>query len=150
MTYRKTELLSVLLISLAWLPPVCAEQHGNTPAKRLEAALARSLFQGLEAPEDATYRGSGSTSGSGDHDEWYLRMETNLSAAEALRHYGRQLEERGWAFGTEVIEGSVALQTYRFEDDGSQSWHVLFFAAEEAMMPGQVLLLLRQTRLVAE
>ena len=141
---------SAILLSLTSHPLLGAEVQVDTPARRLEVALARSPFRGLEAPEGATYHGSGASSGSGDHDEWYQRIGTDLSALEVLRHYGRQLEEVGWAFGTEVNEGSVALQTYQFEDEEGQSWHVLFFAAEEVMMPGQVRLLLRQTRLVAE
>jgi hypothetical protein len=152
MRCRRNELLfaGVFLLSLACLPLIGAEEEVDTPAKLLKAALARSPFRILEAPEGATYHGSGSSGGSGDHDEWYQRIGTDLSAVKVLRHYGGQLEERGWAFGTETIEWSVALQTFRFEDEEGQPWHVLLFASEEVMMPGRVQILLRQTRLVAE
>lgn len=39
MSSRRRQSLSVLLLSLAWLPPIVAQEQGDTPAKRLEAAL---------------------------------------------------------------------------------------------------------------
>lgn len=132
------------------LPVLRAQEEIDTPAKRREAAIARSPFRVLEAPEGAEYHGHGARSGSGDHDEWYQRIGTDLSAAAVVRHFGEQLETRGWVLGAETIEGSVAFRTFRFQDKEGQPWHALLFASEEVVLPGRVRLTLRQTRLVSD
>ena len=126
------------------------QQNTPTPAQLRAESNARSPFLVLEAPDGATLMGSGSRSGSGDHDEWYQRMETELSGVEALRFYARQLEAQGRALGPELVEGSVSLQTFRFQDDEGTSWHGLLYSSESVAVPGYVTVLLRQTRLTEE
>ena len=77
-------------------------------------------------------------------------MGTGLSGVETLRFYALQLEAQGKALGTELVEGSVALQTFRFQDDEGTSWHGLLFSSESVVAPGYVTVLLRQTRLTEE
>lgn len=143
--YRNLSLVAVFVLSS---PVSSAQEPLDTPAARREAAMARSPFRVLAAPEGAELQGSGASGGSGDHDEWYQRLRTDLSAAEVVRHYGEQLQARGWIPGTEATEGSVALRTFRLQDDEGQPWHALLFVSEEVALPGRVRLTLRQTRLV--
>ncbi len=113
-----------------------------------DEANARSPFRTLRAPDGAIPKGSGARTGSNDHDEWYQRIETELSGLEVLRWYANQLEIAGWSLGSELVDTSVALQTARFTDDEGIEWHGLLFTTESATAPGHVVVLIRQTRLV--
>ncbi len=81
----------------------------------------------LELPEGAIRRSGG---GGGGGEDWRsdATMETHLSAAELLRHFGDQLVAAGWEVGDEVAGASVAVASYRLRgpagpgEEGDVPW----------------------------
>jgi hypothetical protein len=81
-----------------------------------------------------------------DHEEWQLRIETDLSAVEVLEHYRAVLRARGWSLGAVAVDGNVALASGRTAE--KEVRHVLILAARGVVQPERVELSLRLTNLV--
>jgi hypothetical protein len=65
-------------------------------------------------------------SGGGGGDEWDLRtrLRGRASAPEVLHHYADQLRRAGWVTGDSAAVSSAAIQTFRYEQNGSGvEWH---------------------------
>lgn len=149
MNFAKRSVLAValaLLGAVAGSPEAVGQEDAqrDTPEARRAEWLARSPLKDTPPPDGAVVRGGGS-GGSGDHDEWKLRIATDLSATEVLAHYRAVLRERGWSLGAIAVDGNVALATGRTAE--KEDRHVLILAARGVVQPEQVELMLRLTNL---
>jgi hypothetical protein len=144
---------SVLAVALALLGAVAgspeavgqADAPRDTPEARRAEFLARSPLKEAPPPAGAVLHSGGGSDGA-DHDEWKVRIDTDLSAAEVLEHYRAVFRERGWSFGAVAVDGNVALVSGRTAEKRER--HVLLMAARGVVQPERVELMLRLTNLV--
>lgn len=97
-------------------------------AQRMVISYHDFPLPALYAPENAEFRGGGSSSGGEDYRETGTRLGTSMAPAELVAHYAAQLREAGWTpAGSSAGEG-VALQTFVRRDESGQSWHAVLSA----------------------
>ena len=96
----------------------CLEDAGRPPRGTINVPR-------LTAPPGVRWDRGGGSSGGGDHIDSHIRVTTDLSPAELLPFYARQLADAGWRMGESSVNGMNATQWLEADDRRGHAWRGL-------------------------
>lgn len=101
-------------------------------SRRAQMAERMAPLPALQPPEGVQSVESSGYGGGGDELRTQARATSDLSAAELVARYGKQLEDAGWTPRSKGTAADHATQSWTFEDEEGTSWCGLFVAVEAA------------------